>query len=107
MANPLRSEAEAFRFLVLSALYLGAIAIASGFGGIWWGLAVFVVLSVVAVGAWWRSRQPAPPPAPVASVHRGGPRDRRILVVANETVGGEKLRGCIRDRAEGYDTQVL
>jgi hypothetical protein len=36
-----------------------------------------------------------------------GAADRRILVVANETVGGDKLRSCIRERAEGFNTQVL
>jgi hypothetical protein len=107
MANPLRSEGEAFRFLILSALYLGGIALASGFGGVWWGLGVFVILSAVALYAWWRSRTPAPPLPPVQPVHRGGPQDRRILVVANETVGGEKLRSCIRERAEGFNTRVL
>src|SRR3954453_21561856 len=107
MANPLRSEAEAFRFLLLAAAYFGAIAIASGFGGVWWGLGVFVVLSVVALFAWWRSRRPPEPPPPLTPRHRGGPGDRRILVVANETVGGDKLRSCIRERAEGFNTEVL
>src|SRR3954470_14998657 len=107
MANPLRSEAEAFRFLVLSALYLGAIAVASAFGGVWWGLGVFIILTVVALYAWWRSRRPAEPPPPLTPRHRGGPGDRRILVVANETVGGDKLRSCIRERAEGFRTEVL
>ena len=31
----------------------------------------------------------------------------RILVVANETVGGESLRSEIRSRSEGYDAEVL
>jgi hypothetical protein len=107
MANPLRSEAEAFRFLLLAAAYFGAIAIASAFGGLWWGIGVFVVLTLVALYAWWRSRRPAEPPPPLTPVHRGGPGDKRILVVANETVGGEKLRSCIRERAEGFNTEVL
>jgi len=107
VANPLRSEAEAFRFLLLAALYLGAIAVASAVGGVWWGLGVFVALSVGGAYAWWHSRRPAPPPTPVAPVHRGGPNDKRILVIANETVGGEKLRGRIRERAEGFNTEVL
>ena len=45
MKNPLRSEAEAFRFLLGAAVYFGLIAIA-GVINHWAGLAVFVVLSV-------------------------------------------------------------
>ena len=41
MINPLRSEAEAFRFLIASIVYFGAIVIAAVAGGKWWGLGVF------------------------------------------------------------------
>jgi GABA permease len=37
----------------------------------------------------------------------GGPSDRRILVIANETVGGGTLQEEIRRRAEGFDEEVL
>ena len=33
--------------------------------------------------------------------------ERRILVIANETVGGEALRERIRERGSGYRTEVL
>jgi nucleotide-binding universal stress UspA family protein len=39
--------------------------------------------------------------------HRGGENERRILVVANETVGGETLRTTIRERSARYQAQVL
>jgi nucleotide-binding universal stress UspA family protein len=39
-------------------------------------------------------------------VHRGGPEDHRILVIANETVGGEALRKRI-ERHAGKRAQVL
>jgi hypothetical protein len=42
-----------------------------------------------------------------ASPQRGDPDERRILVVANETVGGEALREQIERRGEGRRTQVL
>jgi fatty acid desaturase len=43
--NPLRSEAEAFRFLVAVACYCGAIGLASVLGGGWAALAVFLALT--------------------------------------------------------------
>jgi hypothetical protein len=106
MKNPFRSEAEAFRFVLGTAVYFAAIAIASAAGGFWWGLAVFIVLSAV-VGVWFfrreaRERQPAAPPR-----HRGGEDERRILVVANETVAGVALRSQIRAATESHRSRVL
>jgi Ca2+/Na+ antiporter len=103
--NPLRSEAEAFQFLLGAAVYFGLIAIA-GVINAWAGLVVFIVLST-AVLLWWVrarreevARKEAPKP-------RSGPGERRILVVANETVGGEALREQIEKQSEGYRAEVL
>jgi hypothetical protein len=106
MKNPFRSEAEAFRFVLGTAVYFAAIAIAAAAGGFWWGLAVFIVLSAV-VGVWFfrreaRERQPAALPR-----HRGGEDERRILVIANETVAGVALRSQIRAATESYRSRVL
>jgi hypothetical protein len=38
---------------------------------------------------------------------RGRANERRILVIANETVGGERLRDEVHTRSEGYDAHVL
>jgi hypothetical protein len=94
--NPLRSEAEAFRFLIASIVYFGAIVIAAVAGGTWWGLGVFVVLSAAVL--WW-SLQTAPRP------HAAG--ERRILVVANETVAGHTLRSMILERSLDVREEVL
>ena len=48
MKNPLRSEAEAFQFLLGAAVYFGLIAIA-GVINAWAGLAVFIVLTLLAM----------------------------------------------------------
>ncbi len=106
MRNPLRSEAEAYRFLWLSIGYLGAITVASVAGGKWAGLAVFIALSVVAVGAWIRARREERM-EPTRAEHRGAEDERRILVIANETVGGRPLLDEIRRRSEGVREQVL
>ena len=106
MRNPLRSEAEAYRFLWLTIVYLGAIAIASWAGGRWAGLAVFIVLTLVIGVVWLRSRREEPPlRKPTSS--RSAEGERRILVVANETVGGSALLDEIRRRSEGVKEEIL
>jgi nucleotide-binding universal stress UspA family protein len=106
MRNPFRSEAEAYRFLLVSIAYFGTIALASWLGGRWVGLAVFILLTAAAL--WWLfRREEAERPPQLAPQHRGGENDRRILVIANETVGGETLRECIRERSTGYNADVL
>jgi hypothetical protein len=105
MINPLRSEEEAFRFVIGTLAYFGAIAIASVLGGRWAGLAVFVVASAVVLAWWARARREE---APIRTAPRpSGENERRILVIANETVGGEMLRQMILSKAEGVDEQVL
>jgi nucleotide-binding universal stress UspA family protein len=106
MKNPLRSEADAFQFLIGAVVYFAAIAIA-GVINEWVGLTVFVLLSAGVLWWWFRSRRPAEAPRQTAPTHRGGPGERRILVIANETVGGGPLREQIKERSSGYDTEVL
>jgi hypothetical protein len=105
MKNPLRSEAEAFRFLLGAAVYFGLIAIA-GVINHWAGLAVFVVLSVGVVWWWMRARR-IEPPQQATPVRRGASDERRILVIANETVGGKALRERVEEHSAGHPTEVL
>jgi hypothetical protein len=105
MINPLRSEAEAFRFLIGTIVYFAAITIAAVAGGRWVGLGVFILLTVVALGWWARARRAEQPVQTVPRPSAEG--ERRILVVANETVGGRTLRDLIHERAEGVREEVL
>ena len=105
MQNPLRSEAEAFRFLLGAVVYFALIAIA-GVINAWAGLVVFIVLTAIVVWWWWRSR-PEVVPEQVASTRRSAPGERRILVIANETVGGSELLARIRQLGEGVQAHVL
>jgi hypothetical protein len=105
LANPFRSEAEAYRFLLVTIGYFAAIVLATLVGGRWLGLAVFAVLTVV--GLWWLLRRRPEAPVRTAPPRRGAENERRILVIANETVGGATLREEIRRRAESYEEQVL
>ena len=105
MQNPLRSEAEAFRFLLGAVVYFALIAIA-GVINAWAGLVVFLVLTAVVVWWWWRSR-PDVVAEQVAPTRRSAPGERRILVIANETVGGAELLARIRELGEGAQAKVL
>jgi nucleotide-binding universal stress UspA family protein len=102
--NPLRSEAEAFRFLIASIVYFGAIVIAALIDK-WFGLAVFVALSALVLGWWLRARREERPPQTAPRPHAEG--ERRILVVANETVGGHTLRSMILERSLDVREEVL
>jgi hypothetical protein len=105
MTNPLRSEAEAFRFLLGAVVYFAAIAVA-GVINTWAGIVVFVVLTAAVAWWWWGSREhPAPQQTPTVS--RSAPGERRLLVVANETVGGTPLLDRIRELSTGARTEVL
>jgi hypothetical protein len=106
MINPLRSEAEAYRFLLLTVGYFAAIAIAALAIGKWAGIAVFLALTLAGAAYVVRARRVEPPRQAVPS-RRGRANERRILVIANETVGGERLRNEIHSRSEGYDEHVL
>ncbi len=105
MINPLRSEAEAYRFLLLTVGYFAAIVIATLALGPWVGFAVFVLLTVAGLVYLVRARRTEPPRR--VATREGSENVRRILVVANETVGGEPLREEIRRKSEGQEEQVL
>ena len=106
MINPLRSEAEAYRFLLLTVGYFAAIAIAALVIGTWAGVIVFLVLTGAGALYVLRASRSEPPRQTVPS-RRGRENERRILVIANDTVGGGRLRDEISTRSEGYDEHVL
>lgn len=95
MESPFRSEAAAFRFLLIS---IGAFALIVGASWIdpWLGLAVFLALSGAAVWIYMHQRGPSPPPEQIA---RGAGDEKRVLVVANETVVGDELMQAIGEHA--------
>jgi hypothetical protein len=103
--NPLRTEAEAFRFLIASIAYFGAIVIATVAGGRWVGLGVFLALTAAVLAGWLRARREERPVQTAARPHAAG--ERRILVVANETVGGHTLRSMILEKSLDVREEVL
>jgi len=103
--NPFRSEQDAFRFVWLTIGYFALIVIGSVIN-VWVGVAVFVA-ETVAIGWWLFARNDAKE-APTRQTPAASPPDEhRILVVANETVGGAELLDLIRERAGAKTVRVL
>jgi hypothetical protein len=105
MHNPLRSESEMFRIVVVIGLAAVPVIIL--------GLAVSatagaILLAVeLLVGAWivWdRTRGAEPHEAEVAA---GGDGVYRLVVAANETVGGRALLSEIERRCAGKPSEIL
>ena len=104
MESPFRSEAAAFRFLLITIGAFALIVVASAIDPVL-GFVVFLLLTAAAVGVYLRQRGPGPEREHVD--HMGGPDERRVLVVANETVGGDELVSAISTLALTQATSFL
>jgi hypothetical protein len=97
--NPVRTEAEAFSFVLLVGVVFLAGALAGVYLGGWLALAVLAAGLGVGLPLYFRSEPKVREPA---IWEHGLPGERpRILVVANETVAGRALRSEVVRRAEG------
>jgi hypothetical protein len=105
--NPFRTEAEAFRFVIATILGFALIVLAAVVGGTWLGVVVFAVVTVVTAVWFFRPEPKAelPPTDPVRQAD-AVEDERRILVVANETVLGRALRECIVSKSDGRRAHV-
>ena len=103
--NPFRSEAEAYRFLLLTIGFFALIVAAAALNT-WLGLIVFIALSALVVVRWVRSRSNEPVER-TSVARRSAEDERRILVIANETVGGAELLDVLRRKAEGVHEEIL
>ena len=92
MENPFRSEAAAFRFLLITIGAFALIVVASLISTTL-GIVVWLLLSGAAVWVYLSQRGAAPEREHIE--HVGGPDDHRVLVVANETLGGDELLSAI------------
>ncbi len=105
MHNPLRSEADAFRWVVV--IGVGAVSVivltllTRPVIGVVWAAA----LIGFGVGFGYRSARGSLPRS--VELTRGGDGKFRLLVVANETVQGEALLEEIRGRCGERDCEVL
>src|SRR5690349_750145 len=105
MHNPLRSEADAFRWVVV--IGVGAVSVivltllTRPVVGVIWAAA----LIGFGVGFGYRAARGSLPRS--VEVTRGGDGKHRLLVVANETVGGGELLNEIADRCRGRNCEIF
>ena len=102
MESPFRSEAAAFRFLLITIGAFALIVLAS-WASTALGFLTFLGLSAAAIAVYLRQRGPAPEREQVRLL--GGADERRVLVVANETVAGEELLSTISTLALSQKTE--
>jgi plastocyanin len=111
MRSPFHSETEAFRFLLVLVLALIPIVLAAALGPTWLALAVLaVVLGVLALRVAqlrMRKLRGLELPVKMAPPHLGDAADRRVLVVANETLAEEALLNEVERLAAAPRTRVL
>ncbi|HXV04808.1 MAG TPA: hypothetical protein VFP23_02760 [Solirubrobacterales bacterium] len=105
MHNPLRSEADAFRWLIATgiaaAIVIGVTLLTRPVVGV----VVAAAITGFALGLLWRTARGSLPRSVDVSWGRDG--KHRLLVVANETLGGEALLAEIKNRCRGRDSEIL
>jgi GABA permease len=104
MESPFRSEAAAFRFLLITLAAFAVIVLAAWIDTTF-GFVVWIVVSAAAVWYYLRQRGSAPEQEHVE--HVGGAEEQRVLVVANEAIGAEELMSAISTRALSKETRFL
>lgn len=105
MHNPLRSEAEMFRFVVIvgaACAFVIAVTLATNatVGVIW-----LAILVAVGVGVAWRGSRGSERSKP--RIAHGDSGVHRVLVVANQTVGGRALLAEIENRCKSRPSEIL
>lgn len=90
MRNPFQSEVEAYHFVFLTVAAFTAIAVASLLGGAWAGVPVWAVVTAAAAFFYLRRGRPRRQ-VRTAPAHVGPVDERRILVIACETLNDERL----------------
>jgi hypothetical protein len=109
--SPFHSEPEAFRFLLALIFVLVPIVLAATLGPMWLTLVVLAVVlaGVAARAVQLRMRRLRSPDLAVkmAPGHLGSAGDRRVLVVANDTLSEEALLSEVRRLAAAPGTHVM
>jgi hypothetical protein len=105
MHNPLRSEAEMFRLVVIIGVACGLVIAVALITEPVVGAIVLAAEIALATGLIWRSSRGSLPHR--AEVAEGDGGTHRVLVVANETVGGRALLEKIQSRVEGRRSEIF
>jgi len=105
MHNPLRSEADAFRWVVVVGVGAVSVIVLTLLTRPVFGVVLAAALIGFGIGVAYRGARGSLPRD--VALTRGGDGKYRLLVVANETVGGEALLDEIRDRCRNRDSEIL
>lgn len=111
MRSPLHSESEAFRFVLLLILALAAVVLAASLGPSWLAPAVLAIalgaLAAHATRVRTRKLRGIEVPVKMAPPHIGPAAERRVLLVANDTLAEEALVAEVERLASVPMTRVL
>ncbi len=105
MHNPLRSEADAFRWVVVIGVAAVSVILLTLLTRPVVGVVWAALLLGFGAGLAYRNSRGSLPRS--VAVTRGGDSKHRLLVVANETVGGGALQEEIQERCRGRDCEIM
>jgi hypothetical protein len=105
MHNPLRSEREVFRAVLVVAVAAGAVVVLTALTRPAVGAALLAAEVGLGVGLLWRAGRGTLPHH--AEVSQRDDSVYRILVLANETVGGRALLAELENRCKGRNSEIL
>jgi hypothetical protein len=105
MHNPLRSEQEVFRAVVVIGIGAAAVVALTLLTRPAVGAALLAGEIGLGVGVLWRGARGTLPHR--AEVARRDDSIYRVLVIANQTVGGRALLNEIRNRSKGRESEIL
>jgi hypothetical protein len=105
MHNPLRSERDVFRAVVIVGIGAGAVIAVTLLTRPAVGAALLAAEVGLGIGLLWRGAQGTLPHR--AEIAHREDLTYRVLVVANETVGGQALLAEIENRCKGRTSEIL
>jgi len=109
--SPFHSEQEAFHFVLLVIVALVAVGLAAALGPTWLALVVLAVVLGALAARWAQLHthklRGLELPVKMAPPHVGSAAERRVLIVANDTLGEEALLSEVERLASVPATRVL
>jgi hypothetical protein len=105
MHNPLRSEADVFRLVVVIGVAAAAVVALALIAGSVYGILLAALLIGIGAGFVWRGARGGEPRSVAGAPAADG--TRRLLVIANQTATGRELLEEIGNRCRGRRCEVM